>query len=154
MNRKQEYQELLAELDNTPPALEYTVTRARTRANKTKSIRKLFFMPASSMAAIFIAFVAMVNLFTPFAMACEQIPFLRELAAAVSFSPSLSTAVDNEYVQTIGLEQIENGITMRVEYVIVDQKQLNIFYTLQSQDYLNMDATPTIFNSEGEGFES
>ena len=152
MNRTQEYQDLLAELDNTPPALEYTVTRARARAKKAKNVRKLFFMPAGSIAAIFIAFVAMVNFSSPFAMACDHIPFLRALAAAVSFSPSLSTAVDNEYVQTIGLAQTENGITMRVEYVIVDQKQLNIFYTLQSQDYFNMDATPTILNMDGEGF--
>lgn len=152
MNRKQEYQDLLAELENTPPALEYAVSRAQARAKKTRSVRNFFFMLTSSVAAVFIAFVAMVNLSATFAMSCERIPLLRELAAAVSFSPSLSTAVDNEYVQTIGLEQTENGITMRVEHVIVDQKQLNIFYTLQSQDYFHMDAAPSILNSEGVAF--
>lgn len=154
MNRKQEYQDLLAELENTPSELEYTVARAQARAKKAQSIRKFFLMPTSRVAVIFIAFVVMVNLSTTFAMACERIPVLRELAAAVSFSSSLSTAVDNEYVQTIGLEQTENGITMRVEYVIVDQKQLNIFYTLQSQEYFDMDATPDIFNSDGRGLNS
>jgi len=152
MNRKQEYQELLAELENTPPALEYAVTRAQARAKKTQNIRRFFFMPASSAAAVFIAFIAMVNLSTPFALACERLPILRELAAAVSFSPSLRTAVDNEYVQTIGLEQTENGITMQIAYVIVDRKQLNIFYTLQSQAYSHMDAAPSILNADGQGF--
>ena len=32
MNRKEEYDSLLAELDNTPPALEHAVTRAKARA--------------------------------------------------------------------------------------------------------------------------
>lgn len=57
-------------------------------------------------------------------------PVLRELAQAVAWSPSLSAAVENDYVQPIGQSQTVNGVTATVEYVIVDRKQLNIFYTL------------------------
>ena len=53
-----------------------------------------------------------------------------ELAQAVAWSPSLSAAVENDYVQPIGQSQTVNGVTATVEYVIVDRKQLNIFYTL------------------------
>jgi len=152
MNRNQEYENLLTELENTPPALEYTVARAGARAKKSQRVRRLLLAPASGFAAAFIVFVALVNLSMPFAMACGKIPVLRELAAAVAFSPSLSAAVDNEYVQIIGTEQTENGITMRVEYVIVDQKQLNIFYTLQSEEYFHMDAAPGILDTNGQNF--
>ena len=152
MNRANELTALMAQLNETPPALEFAIARARARARKSQQIRKFFIMPASSVAVIFIAFVALVNLSTPFAMACERIPILRELAAAVSFSPSLSTAVENDYVQIIGQEQTENGITMRVEYVIVDQKQLNIFYVLQSKEYFHMDAAPDILDNDGQRF--
>ncbi len=38
-------------------------------------------------------------------MACEKIPILRELAAIVSFSPSLRTAVENKYVQPVCFEK-------------------------------------------------
>ena len=149
MNRKEEYDSLLTELENTPPALEYAVTRAKARAKRTKNIRHFFTILVSSIAVFLIAFITMVNLSTTFAMACGRIPLLHELAAAVAFSPSLSAAVENEYVQPIELEQSENGITMRVEYVIVDQKQLNIFYSLRSQIYSHMDATPHIRNTDG-----
>ncbi len=149
MNRKEEYDSLLTELDNIPPALEHIVIRAKARAKKSKHIRHFFTAPVSSIAVFLIVFVVMVNISTTFAMACGRIPLLRELTAAVAFSPSLSAAVENEYVQPIELEQSENGITMRVEYVIVDQKQLNIFYSLQSQSYSHMDATPYINNPDG-----
>lgn len=154
MNRNEEYLNLSAELEITPPSLEFAVTRAKARAKKAKRVRRFFTIPASSVIVFFAAFVVMVNLSMPFAMACGRIPLIRELAAAVAFSPSLSAAVENEYVQPIELEQSENDITMRVEYVIVDQKQLNIFYTLQSPIYSHMDAAPSIANADGTPLES
>ena len=149
LNRNDEYKSLLDELDDTPAALEYTVTRANARTKKAKKIRRSFAVPIGSAAALFVSFTILVNVSMPFAMAAGRIPILRELAAAVAFSPSLSAAVANEYVQLIETEQSENGITMRVEYIIVDQKQLNIFYTLNSQIYSNMDTTSSIRGIDG-----
>ena len=74
--------------------------------------------------------MVLVNVSVPFAHACGSIPLLRELAKAVAWSPSLSAAVENEYVQPIGQTQTQNGITATVEYVIVDRKQVNLYYTL------------------------
>jgi len=149
MNRQEEYENLLAELHNAPHDLEYTVVRAIAKSRRSAYIRRFLTIPAGSIAMVLMLFVAMVNLSPSFASASSRIPLLRELAAAVAFSPSLSTAVDNEYVQPIELEQTADGITMRIEYVIVDQKQLNIFYTLQSDIYASLDADPDIRSSDG-----
>ena len=129
MNRNEEYQALLQELAITPAALEGTAERALYRRRRGRRLR-LFGVPAGSLAACFAAFVLLVNLFPPFARACSSVPVLRALAQAVAWSPSLSAAVENDYVQPIGQSQTVNGITATVEYVIVDSKQLNIFYTL------------------------
>lgn len=155
MNRTEEYNALLSELEQTPPALEYTVTRAKAKAKTSRRVRRFVTIPVSSIAAFLVVFVVMVNSSLTIAVACGRIPLLRDLAAAVAFSPSLSAAVKNEYVQPIEQEQTINGITMRIEYVIVDQKQLNIFYSLDSQDYSQMDGSPYIRNLDGslvEGF--
>ena len=69
-----------------------------------------------SLAACFIAFVLLVNLFPPFARACGNVPSLRELALAGAWSPSLSAAVENDYVQPVGIVRTENGVTLSVEY--------------------------------------
>lgn len=152
MNRLEEYNSLLGELDVTPAALGDTVSRAQMRAKNNRRAR-FFVLPVSSLAVLFAAFVVIVNASTAFAMICGRIPILRELAVAVAFSPSLSAAVENEYVQPINQSQTANGITMRVEYVIVDQKQLNIFYTLDSKAYTNMDVAPTISAADSTTLE-
>lgn len=138
MNRNEEYQALLQELEATPPALDGTAERALRRRRRDRRLR-LFGVPAGSLAACFIAFVLLVNLFPPFARACGNVPVLRALAQAVAWSPSLSAAVENDYVQPIGQSQTVNGITATIEYVIVDQKQVNIFLTLEG-DYETLTA--------------
>lgn len=140
MTRNEEYQQLLKQLDMTPPSLEYTVQRAQARDKACRRKRRLLGVPVGSLVICFTAFVLMVNLFPTFAYACGGVPVLREFAKAVAWSPSLSAAVENQYVQPIGMSQTENGITATVEYVIVDQKQVNIFFTLEgAYEYLSAD---------------
>ena len=139
--RMEEYRALCAELEQTPPALEYTVERAKARA---KSRRRRGFARLAGAVSLCAAFVLLVNTSTTFAYACGRVPLLKELAQAVALSPSLSAAVENEYVQPVELEQTAEGITARVEYLIVDQRQVNIFYTLESEVYGWMDVTPQL----------
>ena len=139
MTRNEEYQALLQELEATPPALDGTAERALRRRRRDRRLR-LFGVPAGSLAACFAAFVLLVNLFPPFARACGNVPVLRELAQAVAWSPSLSAAVENDYVQPIGQSQTANGVTATIEYVIVDQKQVHIFFTLKGEGYESLSA--------------
>ncbi|MBQ2739085.1 MAG: DUF4179 domain-containing protein [Oscillibacter sp.] len=137
MNRREEYEVMLEELGYIPEALETSVERALKREKASQKRWRGFTLSATSFAACFLAFVLLVNVFPPFAKACEDIPILGELAKAVNWSPSLSAAVENEYVQPIGKSQTVNGITATIEYLIVDQKQVNIFFTLKG-DYENL----------------
>lgn len=132
MNRMEEYNALMQELDETPARLNFAVARAKARTRRQK-IRQYIGMPAAALSAVCVAFVLLVNVSMPFAMACSRVPFLKDLAKAVSFNSSLSAAVENEWVQPIGQTDSDNGYSMTVEYVIVDQKQLNIFYSLSSE---------------------
>lgn len=134
MNRNSEYQILLSELEETPDGLKDIVQRVSARKITLQRRRRLILTPVLGAAACFTAFVLLVNLSIPFASACGRVPWLRELTKAVAFSPSLSAAVENEYVQPIGETKTEDGITVTVEYVIVDRKQVNIFYTAQFSD--------------------
>ena len=140
MSRNEEYKNLLAELESVPAELEYTVEKAVKRKTALQKKRRAWGISCGSIAACFTAFVLLVNLSVPFARACGSIPVLRELAKAVAWSPSLSAAMENQYVQPIGQSQTVNGITATVEYVIVDRKQLNIFFTLNAPGYDNLNA--------------
>lgn len=126
MNRNEEYNALLRELEQVPPALDGTVDRARARLRRRRAGRWCG-IPAASLAGVAAAFVLLVNYSMPFAQACSTVPVLRELMAAVAFSPSLKLAVEHNYAQYIGEEQTQNGVTLRLEYLILDQGQLRFF---------------------------
>lgn len=145
MNRQEEYQELLKELEMPVPGLEDTVKRAqRKRARRDYVIR-----PLISVAAVFVVFVALVNFSTPIAYACSKIPIIKDLAEAVTFSRSLSDAVENEYVQPMNLYQEDGGVTATVEYLIVDQKQVNVFFRLDSEVYPCLGTNPKVMAADG-----
>ena len=147
MNRNSEYEAMLQELNQPVPALEMTLDRAYKK--KRKHTTRMIFRPVAGMAACFAIFVLLVNFCTPVAYACSLVPGLRELAAAVTFSKSLTDAVENEYVQPMDLTQTENGITAEVAYLIVDQKQVNVFYRLDSKQYDQLEADPEVLNADG-----
>ena len=152
MNRKEEYINLLEELENTPAELEYTLVRAQAKM-KSKYKHHFFTIPFSSMATFLIVFIILVNYSTTFVYAVGRIPLIKDFAQLVAFSPSLAAAIENEYVQPLKLEQTQNDVTARVEYVIVDQKQLNIFYSLDSKKYTNLGSTPEIKGAAGKAME-
>lgn len=155
MSRNEEYAALRDSLAEPPPQLAYTVTRALNRKKVSRRRVRILGVPAGSLAVCFVAFILLVNLFPPFARACGGVPVLRELAKAVAWSPSLSAAVDNEYVQPVGQEQSKNGITAKVEYLIVDQKQLNVFYTLNTDRYGQLEANGAVTLPDGgDGYGS
>lgn len=128
MNRLEEYQTLMAELERPVPALEGTLNRAKARRRD-----HLWARPLAGLATAAACFVLLVNFCAPVAHACAQVPILRELAELLRFNHSLSVALEHDYGQVIGQEQTENGVTVRVEYLIVDQKQVNIFYRLEGE---------------------
>ena len=128
-NRTDEYWELIGELSHPPKKLEGTVARAQKRARRERLLRKLA-APAATFAAAAASFVLLVNTLPTFALACSGVPGLRQLAAAVAFSPSLSAAVAHDYVQYIGQTQTVDGVTVSLEYAIVDPVQAVFFYSV------------------------
>lgn len=127
MNRQQEYWDLMGQLAHPPAGLDGTALRARDRAKRRRR-GKRWGLSLGSAAGACAAFVLAVNTLPTFALACAKVPVLRELAAAVAFSPSLSAAVEHDYVQYIGQSQTFDGTTLTLDYVIADQQQMVVFY--------------------------
>lgn len=151
MDRMQELNDILNE--PTPPALETSVKRAKARYKKSR-VGRWCGIPVASLAGAAALFVLLVNTSIPFARACGGIPILKEFAAAVAFSPSLKAAVENDYVQLVGQEQTVNGVTMKIEYIIADKRQVNIFYSITDGEVDTFFAEPEITDLNGERFAS
>ena len=147
MNRMEEFETMLAQLSQPAPGLETTLDRARKK--KRRRTTKWIVRPLAGLAACFAVFVLLVNFCGPVAYACSLVPGLRELAAAVTFSKSLSDAVEHAYMQPMDLTQTQNGVTAEVAYLIVDQKQVNVFYRLDSEAYEALEADPEVLDLNG-----
>ncbi len=132
MDRNEEYTMLSTELTELPDALSTSEQRVMARLKREK-IRRLTTTLSGAVMSVLI-FILVVNVFPTAAYALGKIPFIAPLAKAVAFSPSLKAAVENKYVQPVELEQTVNGITCRIEYLITDPTQVNVFYTLTSAD--------------------
>lgn len=146
MNRMEEYRAMLAELETLPPETEGTVNRAAARRNRKRYV----FRPMGAVAAVFLCFVLLVNLVPGVAYACSNLPILDKLAEFVSFSPSLTQAVEHGQVQSVGMTQTQNGITATIESLIVDQKQVVVYFTLDSEEYDHLSATVDAHLIDGE----
>ena len=152
MNRKNEFEAMIEELKQPVPGLEATLDRAYKR--KHKRTTQMIVRPLAGFAVCSAIFVLLVNFCAPVAYACSLVPGLRELAVAVTFSRSLTDAVGNEYVQPMDLSQTQNDITAEVAYLIVDQKQVNVFYRLDSDKYEKLYADPDVRSADGNRPES
>jgi len=151
MNRMDEFQNMKAELENMPQQLDGCIKRVYKKSRR-RGI-KISISALSIIAGFFLLFTVGVNSSNTIAYACGKIPLLKELALAVASSPSLAAAVENEYVQPIEQEISKDDITIRIEYVIVDQKQVNIFYTMKSDRYHALSCTPRIRDENNEALE-
>ena len=103
MTRNEEYQSLLQELETAPPALDGTAERALRRRRRDRRLR-IFGVPAGSLAACFIAFVLLVNLFL-----LVVGMFLEGTAALIILTPLLVPTMT-----ALGVDPILFGIIMCV----------------------------------------
>ena len=145
-NRTVEFQAMMDELAQPPKELKTSVERARRRARHTRMFRR-FTAPIGTVASVAACFVLMVNLFPTFALACSSVPVIRELAAAVAFSPSLSAAVAHDYVQYIGQSQTVEGVTVDLGYAIVDQHQMVFVYSVDGGRFYS---SPELLDENGD----
>ena len=145
-NRSVEFQAMMDELAQPPKELKTSVERARRRARHTRMFRR-FTAPIGTVASVAACFVLMVNLFPTFALACSSVPVIRELAAAVAFSPSLSAAVAHDYVQYIGQSQTVEGVTVDLGYAIVDQHQMVFVYSVDGGRFYS---SPELLDENGD----
>lgn len=141
MNRKEELNALLKEF-NSDDSFENS---AFEKAEKKLKKRKYFYKPMSFAASFILFFVVLVNFSAPVAYGFSKIPLIRDLAKAVTFSPSLSKAVENEYMQKVEQSEKKKGIYASVDYIIVDQKNVNIFFHTESSKYKNLATEADIF---------
>ena len=135
MTRAQEWADLLA---LEPPArLVDTVDRAlrrREQEQEKKNRRKALLArwnrrlaPAYALAGAACAFVLVVNLSVPFALACGQLPGLKAAVTAVAFDPTLKAALKSDYYQILeGTYTTEEGVEFKPYCLMASDQRVSL----------------------------
>ena len=144
MNRMEEYEAMLKELEPVPPS-DCVAKAIRRKSRRGAAVKSL-----TTLAAVFCLFVGVINLSPKAAAACANIPILRELTDLLVFRPSIRMAVEHDYLQIMDQKQTKEDITASVEYLVVDQKQVNLYYRLRSDRYEALSANPKVRDMDGE----
>ena len=128
MDRKNEFDALKRELDETPFELEYSISKAISRVKKQKHYHLFWKTPAVTLFSILILFTLTVNLFPKVALAMSNVPLLKYLIVAVAFDENLKLAVEHDYYQVLGESQTQGDVTATVDYMIVDAGRISLFF--------------------------
>ncbi len=146
MNRNDEFTELMKELDQSVPEVSESIQRGSRR----KARKQFLYQPLMGLAAVFMLFVLSVNISAPVAKAFSNVPFLKDLTKSVIFSKSLRDAIENDYVQNVGMKQTKNGVTVEIVSMVVDQENLTVFYRFESDKYKHLIANSKVLDERGE----
>lgn len=135
MTRAQEWADLLAL--EPPEALRDTVERALLRREEEKQARRRRWgtlarrlAPAYALAGAACAFMLVVNLSVPFALACGRLPVLGEAVKAVAFDPSLRWALESDYYQVLeGSYTTDKGVTFKPYCLMASDQRVSLLCT-------------------------
>lgn len=153
MKRNQEWNAQLEQAGRAPDGLENCVEQAIKRAKRSER-KKKFLKPLSVVLGTAAAFVLLVNCSTDFALAASRVPIVRGLVEAVVLDPSLKAAITHEYVQLVDQTYTKDGVTLEIEYLMADPKNLSVFYRVYDEKERNVTLRPELKNQMGEGIST
>lgn len=122
-------------------------SQTRKRKNRLKTI-----IPSAAFAALLFFSVISIRISPAFATFVSQVPGLDNIVALIQGDRGLESAIHHDYFQTVGVTDTEQGITFKIDQIILDEHRLILFYSIKAgQDYSIL--TPTemeITNQDGK----
>lgn len=104
-------------------------------------------------AILFLTLVTSVRVSTTFAGAVASLPGMEGLVELIRYDKGIAAAIDNDDFQRLHLSAEKDGVTLTLEGVIADEKEMVLFYTVKgekSDEILFMNGTPELMNNNGE----
>ena len=121
-------------LDKLQMSVRNGFEKAKQEKTRKRMIAKRSILSIAMVAILFIAFVTSVNVSPAFANKVSAIPGLDRVVALIQNDKGLVAAVEHDIYQPVNVSQTEHGITVTLDGVIVDEKGMVIFYTVESKE--------------------
>lgn len=131
-DKRETWNDLLENSYEYPEALSGVEHRLEKRIAKEQRKKRTLYSSLSAIVAVF-SFIILVNASTAFASIVSEIPVLGKLAEYVKFDKSLSSSIENDYIQETGLTAWDGHEKLLLPYVIADEKNMVLFFQLPQE---------------------
>ena len=124
-----------------PVELNFRVKKA-IKLGKKERLKKGLYTVGKSVAALFIIFVASVNISATAAEAFSSIPGFKKLVELVRFNggdDGFENAVESGLVQSVNYSEEKNGIKFKLNSLSGDYKRLWVNYEIEDADKYDVD---------------
>ncbi|WP_442602680.1 DUF4179 domain-containing protein [Paenibacillus sp. KN14-4R] len=113
-----------------PPALDLHIELGVKQAKKQRKLFHARLWSAAACTLLVITFVTTVRISSSFAAWVTQIPGLDAIVKMINGDRGLSLALENDFMQPIGLSDEHDGVKVTVDGIIVDEVRMNVFYSV------------------------
>lgn len=121
------FEKELSSAQTYPEELNHLAHRLEQRIKKEHGRKKTFYGSMTMMAAS-LFFILLVNTSTSFVYAVSEIPILNRISQMLLFDESVKSALENDYIQYVGLSETQGETTLKLPYVIADERNLLLFF--------------------------
>ncbi|GLX67337.1 DUF4179 domain-containing protein [Paenibacillus glycanilyticus] len=117
-----------------PPGIDASIWNG-IRAARPRRRRKIYTRLAAYTACLLLLVSVASVRFSPVVAAyVGEIPGLRALVELIHYDKGLELALENDFMQPVGLSAVQDGIRMTIDGVIADDSRIVVFYTLENEE--------------------
>lgn len=117
-----------------PSEVKLAVANGMSLGRKRKRWRMMKRITTFSACLLVLASVASVRFSPVVAAYVGDIPGLRSLVQLINPDKGLELALENNYMQPVGLSDEHDGIKLTVDGILADESRVIVFYTLYNMD--------------------
>ncbi len=110
--------------------------------------QKVFFKRLlQACTCVFTLIFVLSNTSPTYIQATKDIPLLNKLNELFSLNKNMLVAIENDYIQELDIVKEEHGIKVDVDYMVMDEKSIYLFYTV-TKDGKRLSYTPDEYQSK------
>jgi hypothetical protein len=130
---RKRYQELPVPDDQLEEAIMKGFHQAKAASPKKKIIKRGW-LPGLAAALLLLGFLTSIRVSPAFANYVAEMPGMEKLVDLIRYDKGWISAVENDYMQPLGISQEKNGIRVTLDGAIRDERGLVVFYTVESEE--------------------
>ncbi|TYS73449.1 DUF4179 domain-containing protein [Sutcliffiella horikoshii] len=106
--------------------------RSGIRKGKKSTPQPFWRIGMVAASILLIIFLTTIRISPGFANYVSTIPGMERIVELIRHNKGIMSAVENDYLQEVGITKEEDGVSLTIDAIIMDEAQMLIFYTIES----------------------